>query len=693
MYSLVLIAAVLLAPQNYYGRIGRQVGNMLHRLHISQRPLDAEMSQRAWTNLVTYYDIDHSVFLKSDLDELAKRDKTLGAELRRSDVSFGYDVHNLFLRRLDERIDFATNLLAKGEWDFTAEEYCPVKRKDAPWPETREEAEEYWRKRIKNEVLAMRIGRELDEADKQNKTPETGEADEDDDDDSGDRKNETVEERLIKKYRQYSRVLNEPDEESVLQYYLSAVARAYDPHTDYMSKTTKEDFDMEMNLRLGGVGAELGMDEDDGALKIGRVMPDGPIDRDGRIKKGDKITGIKNGDGEIEDILWQPIKKSINKIRGPKGTEVTLEIQPKGDPKTRNLITLTRDIVILDDQAATGRVERIKVDGREFKLGYVFLPSFYGTMDKRFGDEDFRSCALDVNRYIADFNAEGVDGLVLDLRGNGGGSLREAVLLSSLFVPRGPVLQVKDIHTVVAYPLPAGNVVAFRKPMIVMIDRESASASEIVAGHLQDVGRAVLVGDSRTHGKGTVQEVDELGAKKYGAVKITNARFYRINGRSTQTEGVSPDIYLPSLLDSLDIGEDKLTYSLPFSEVDPAEYSACWNAGKMVPQLKSASDARLKGNSTYQDHLKSVNGMKAVVERTEVPLEYESRKAMMRNDRDLRELSEADGEGAEEKIASRRRGNQRKKDDVVLDEAFRILVDMVILNDGELLPEPKGWWE
>lgn len=693
MYSLVLIAAVLLAPQNYYGRIGRQVGNKLHRQHISQRPLDAEMSQRAWTNLVTYYDIDHSVFLKSDLDELAKRDKTLGAELRRSDVSFGYDVHNLFLQRLDERIGFATNLLAKGDWDFTAEEYCPVKRKDAPWPETREEAEEYWRKRIKNEVLAMRIGRELDEAGKQNKTPETGEADEDDDDDSGDRKNEPVEERLIKKYRQYARVLNEPDEESVLQYYLSAVARAYDPHTDYMSKTTKEDFDMEMNLRLGGVGAELGMDEDDGALKIGRVMPNGPIDRDGRIKKGDKITGIKNGDGEIEDILWQPIKKSINKIRGPKGTEVTLEIKPKSDPKARNLITLTRDIVILDDQAATGRVERVEVDGRELKLGYIFLPSFYGTMDKRLGDDGFRSCALDVNRYIADFNAEGVDGLVLDLRGNGGGSLREAVLLSSLFVPRGPVLQVKDIHTVVAYPLPAGNVVAFRKPMIVMIDRESASASEIVAGHLQDVGRAVLVGDSRTHGKGTVQEVDELGAKKYGAVKITNARFYRINGRSTQTEGVSPDIYLPSLLDSLDIGEDKLTYSLPFSKVDPADYSACWDVEKMLPQLKAASEARLKDNAKYQDHLKSVNGMKDIVERTEVPLEYESRKAMMRNDRDLRALSEDDDENDEEKSASRRRGNQRKKDDVVLDETFRILGDMVILNDGRLLPEPKGWWE
>ncbi|MBR4354483.1 MAG: carboxy terminal-processing peptidase [Kiritimatiellae bacterium] len=694
MHILVLIAAVLLAPQNYYGRIGRQVGNMLHRLHISQRPIDAEMSQRAWTNLVSYYDVDHSVFLKSDLDELAKREKTLGAELRRSDVSFGYDVYNLFVKRLDERMDFATNLLAKGEWDFSVQESCPVKRKDAPWPETKEEAEEYWRKRIKNEVLAMRIGRELDAEDEAAKPAKTDDGDEEEEDEEAiARKNEPVEQRLIKKYRQYSKVLNEPDEESVLQYYLSAVARAYDPHTDYMSKSVKEDFDMEMNLMLGGVGAELGLDEDDGSLKIGRVMPNGPIDRDGRIKKGDKITGIKNAQGEIEDILWQPIKKSINKIRGPKGTEVTLEIQPKGEPQTRNLITLTRDIVMLEDQAATGRVERVEMNGREMKLGYVFLPSFYGTMDKRFGEEGFRSCALDVNRYVADFNAEGVDGLVLDLRGNGGGSLREAVLLSSLFVPRGPVLQVKDIHAVVAYPLPAGNVVAFRKPMIVMIDRASASASEIVAGHLQDVGRAVIVGDSRTHGKGTVQEVDELGAKKYGAMKITNARFYRVNGRSTQTEGVSPDIYLPSLLDSLDIGEDKLTYSLPFSKVAPAEYSACWDMDKLVDGLKVASDERLKADAKYQDHLKSVEGMKDIVERTEVPLEYGARKAMMRNDRDLRELDDDDDESREERIVSRRRGNQTKKDDVVLDETFRILGDLVIANDGRLLPEPKGWWE
>ena len=482
----------------------------------------------------------------------------------------------------------------------------------------------------------------------------------------------------------------------MLQNYLDSLTRAYDPHSGYMSQSTKKDFDMEMNLALAGVGAELGAD--DGALKVGRIVPDGPMALDGRIKTGDKIVGIKQEDGELEDIMWQPIKKSINKIRGPKGTRVTLEIMPKSDPtgKTRKMVELVRDIVKLEDQAATGRVERVEVDGVEHKLGYVYLPSFYGTMDKPFGDPEYRSCALDVNRLIAEFNAEDVEGLVLDLRGNGGGSLREAVLLSALFVERGPVVQIRDTRTVVSLPIPPGNPVAFKKPVVVMTDRASASASEIVAGHLQDVGRAVVVGDSRTHGKGTVQSVmgigpNGMGPEKYGATKITTARFYRVNGRSTQTEGVEPDIRLPSLLDSLDIGEDKLPNALPFSRILPADYDASWNLGSYVEELKARSAARLEDDERYRKHIDSVEGMLAISERETVPLEREARKAMMRSDRELRELDEGDDEEKEESL-SRRRNNQRKKDDVVLDESFRILVDLVGLTEGKELSVRGGLW-
>ena len=705
--SAALFAAETAEIQPYYGKIATRLAAMLPRNHVLQQRLDDMISQRAWTNLVTYYDADHSVFLKSDLDALAEREKTLDNELKRGDVSFGFDVYNLFIERFNERYDFATNLLAAAEWDFTSNEVYRIKRKDAPWPETREDAEDLWRKKIKNEVLVQMLSRELDIERREAKSAEAaeaGEGEEADDEESGEdgegeteeRKPDTPEENLLKKYRQYAVEVSEPDAETVLQNYLDSVTRAYDPHSGYMSQSTKKDFDMEMNLALAGVGAELGAD--DGALKVGWIVPDGPMALDGRIKSGDKIVGIKQEDGELEDIMWQPIKKSINKIRGPKGTRVTLEIMPKSDPtgKARKMVELVRDIVKLEDQAATGRVERVELGGVEHKLGYVYLPSFYGTMDKPFGDPDYRSCALDVNRLIADFNAEDVEGLVLDLRGNGGGSLREAVMLSALFVERGPVVQIRDTRTVVSLPIPPGNPVAFKKPVVVLTDRASASASEIVAGHLQDVGRAVVIGDSRTHGKGTVQSVlgigpNGIGPEKYGATKITTARFYRVNGRSTQTEGVEPDIRLPSLLDSLDIGEDKLPNALPFSRILPADYDQSWNLGSYVNELKALSDARLEDDERYRKHIESVDGMLAISEREVVPLERDARKAMMKSDRELRELDDGDDEEKEAEIVSRRR-NQRKKDDVVLDESFRILADLVRLTDGAELPVRGGLW-
>ena len=707
-------------PRNYYGNIARRLGDMLPKFHVLQHRLNDEVSQRAWTNLVTFYDFDHSVFLKSDLERFAAREKTLDDELRAGDVSFGFDVYALYVERLHERIDFATNLLSRAEWDFSVDETYRVKRKDAPWPETRADAEDHWRRRMKNEVLVMRLSRELDaeeeakrkaaraakgeaakpgdaKASEKDENAEKAEAKDGEDADDPS-KAETPEQSLIKKYRQYVTVLTEPDEETVLQHYLSSVCRAYDPHSDYLSPASKEDFDMEMNLTLCGVGAVLSMD--DGALKIVEIMPGGPVDRDGRIKEGDKIVGVKQADGEMEDVMWQPMKKSIKKIRGKKGTRVTLEILPRSDPTgaTKKRIELVRDEIKLEDQAATGRVDRVELDGVSRKLGYIYLPGFYGTMDKRPSDDGFRSCAMDVARHICDINAKGAEGLVLDLRGNGGGSLREAVMLSALFVQSGPVVQIRDIRSVGCLPIPPGNPVAYKKPMVVLTDRASASASEIVAGHLQDTGRAVVLGDFRTHGKGTVQTIMGMGPEKYGSVKITTARFYRIDGRSTQVEGVAADVHLPSLLDSLDIGEDKLTYALPFSRIRPADYRMAWDMHLYVPRLKELSAARTGKDERFRRHIANVKAMKEISEREVVSLRDSARKAQMAADREVRELDEDDDD--EESVSSksgkkkgrRRRRNEPRDDDVVLDEAFRILSDLVRMNGGREVPEERGWW-
>ena len=681
LFAFLVLAALSPAcadvqPQNYYGKIAKRLGDMMPRYHVLRQRFDDRISRQAWTNLVTFYDFDHSVFLQSDLDELSRHRLTLDDEFRNADVSFAFKVHNLYCRRLSERIGFATNLLGRAEWDFSTDEVFRVKRKDAPWPATRTEAENHWRMKLKNEILVQILNAELDKS--TNKVDAAG--------------------NLIKKYRQYHAVLSEPDEETVLQRYLSAVAQAYDPHSDYLSPTSKEDFDMEMNLTLCGVGAVLQLDE--GALKIVEVMSGGPMAVDGRIKEGDKIVGVQQGDGEMEDVMWKPMKKTIKKIRGRKGTRVTLEIVPRSDSSggSRKRIELVRDEIKLEDQAATGRVERVTLDGVERRLGYVYLPTFYGTMDKRPHEAGFRSCSADVARYLADFNAQGVDGLVLDLRGNGGGSLREAALLSALFVQQGPVVQISDNRSVGSIPIPPGNPVAFRKPMTVLIDRASASASEIVAGHLRDTGRAIVLGDRCSHGKGTVQTVLGMGPERYGSAKITTARFYRVNGRSTQLEGVASDIHLPSLLDSLDIGEDKLPNAMPFSRIAQAPgFVRCWDLDGYIPELKRLSAARLAECERYQKHLRNVEGMKLIGEREEVPLEREARKAMMARDRTFTEIDDEDdgGEDGDNVQKRRRKRNERAEDDVVLDAAFDILHDLIRLNGGKELPklrETNEWF-
>ena len=673
--SLLALATAFaeVAPRDYYGKIAKRLGDMLPRYHVLQRQLDDAISQRAWTNLVTFYDYDHSVFLKGDLERLSAHEKTIDDEIRKGDVAFGYEVYNLYVERLRERVDFATNLLATAEWDFATNETYRIRRKDAPWPATREEAEEHWRKRIKNELLVRKVNRELDKA--------TNEVD--------------FAKDIAKNYRQYVTVLTEPDEEAVLQHYLSAVCRAYDPHTDYMSPESKEDFDMEMSLTLCGIGAVLSMDE--GALKIIEIMPGSPCERDGRIKEGDKIVGVQQDGGEMEDVMWQPMKKSVQKIRGKKGTKVTLEIVPRSDPNgaTKKLVDLVRDEIKLEDQAATGRVETVALGGVTNKLGYVYLPGFYGTMDKRPNEPGFRSCAMDVSKCLADFNAQGCRGMVLDLRGNGGGSLREAVLLSALFVQTGPVVQIRDLRSVGSLPIPPGNPVAFRKPLVVLTDRASASASEIVAGHLQDTGRAVIVGDRKTHGKGTVQTVMGMGPARYGSCKITTARFYRIDGRSTQVEGVGADIHLPSLLDSLDIGEDKLTYALPFSRIGFADYANAWDMYAYAGRLRSLSAERTSADPRFVKHLENVKGMREISDREDVSLEYGARLAQMKADRELRELDDAESEDDDEETAAkkrRRKRNEPKENDVVLDEAYRILSDLIRMKGDEEMPQARRGW-
>lgn len=684
-----------LKPKAHYGEVGRRVAAMVARHHVLNKPFNDEISQKAWTNLVTFYDVDHSIFLKSDLESLALHEFTIDDEIKSGNVDFGYQIHALYSKRLAERVAFVTNFIANSNWDFSQSEVYRLDRKDAQWPSTIEEAQEIWRKRIKNEYLAMTLVRELEAEEKsQNKKEEKESSSEEKKNPDDDFKEPelTVAETLKKKYLQYHRVMTEPDEENILQYYLSAVCRAYDPHTDYLSPMNEEDFEMGMNLKLCGVGAVLQMD--DGALKITEVMPGGPMDVDGRIKKGDKIISVKQENGDWEDIMWQPMNKTVRKIRGKKGTRVSLEIIPRSDVSgaTRKKIELVRDEIKLDEQAATGHVERVSTAMGDVKLGYVYLPSFYGTMDKDPNDEGYLSCALDVAKYLAEFNAEEVSGLILDMRGNGGGSLKEAVMLSSLFSPANSVVIIKDKSHTIPLDIPRGNPIAFKKPVVVLIDRASASAAEIVAGFLKDSGRAIVLGDVRTHGKGTVQSLMDLvrkgDAEQFGAIKVTTARFYRINGDSTQVKGVESDIHLPSVLDHLDIGEDKLPNALPFTKLNLTNYRRVWNLNAYIDTLRKKSESRTSSDVKFKKHIAEVNVAEEIFKRKEVSLERETRKKMMKRDR----LINNDNNDEEEASPRSKRKGKDKDKDVVLKEAYNVLTDLIELTQGKEIPDQNVNW-
>ena len=702
------VAAEGLVPQPYYGKVAQEVVKRLEKKHVLRRPFDDEMSRRAWTNLVSGYDFNRMVFLKSDIDGFAAMENRIDDAVKKGDVSFVYDMHKVFLERIAGCVDHVTNLLAGAGFDFTVDEDYTWKRKDAEWPATVEEQKELWRKRIKNEMLSIVLGRQLDkeEAEKEEAEKAKDLKGKDAEDEDGGKKDEddfkepelTPRDNLLKRYRQYVQVLTEPDEEMVFQRYMSAICQAYDPHSDYMTPARKEDFDMDMSLSLCGVGAVLSMD--DGALKIVEVMKGGPVDRDKRIKRGDKIVGVGQGDGPIEDVMYKPMRKSIKKIRGPKGSKVVLEIVPRSDPSgaTRKRIAIIRDEIKLEEQAATGRVEKVVANGVTNRFGYVRLPGFYRTFDKQPGDPSFRSCSYDVAKHVAHFNAVDSDGMILDLRGNGGGALPEAVFLSQLFLwpsYRGnplPVVLIRDPRGLQALPVFGDQpCFAYRKPLVILTDRASASASEIVAGVLKDTGRAIVVGDHSTHGKGTVQEViSRIGPEKYGSVKVTTSRFYRINGSSTQGKGVDADINLPSFLEELDIGEDKLPNALPWTRVGGAPHPQVWNLSGYVGALKVISDERLKSNPKYAAHMKLVKLFRENSESKTVSLERSKRLAQMREEREMRKAEDAaefgDDDFAEEEF-SRKDKSEGKKDDVVLAEAFNILADLVKLTGGNEAPD------
>jgi carboxyl-terminal processing protease len=668
-------------PETYYGAIAARMAADLPRDHITHRPVDDTISARTWTNYLDSLDFDHMFFRGEDLADFSPRIFFLDEALKEGNLDFPYMVYARFKQRVRERYLFAATILTNG-FDFGKEEYYEWRRRNLPWPAGEEEQNELWRLRVKNEYVRELVARRVAatnavEAAGTNMPPPAAT--------NTPAARMSIEDGILNRHKQALTVFEDNDSEWVLQRFLSAFAHAYDPHSDYMAPSTAEDFDIEMKLSLCGIGAVLL--PEDGAAKILRLIPGGPAERDKRpvrLLPGDKIIAVAQGDDQPVDILHWPLNKAVSLIRGKKGTRVVLTVIPASDPTggTTKKVDLIRDEVRLEDQEVKLRVENMKDGANTVKLGVLSVPAFYANMKVRSAQNpEFKSAAADVEMLLRRATEENVAGLVLDLRNNGGGSLLEAIRMTGLFIRVGPVVTVKESGGSVVLP-DRDPSVAFARPVVVLVNRLSASASEIFAAALRDYGRAVIMGDTKTHGKGTVQSIKPMSSDpRYGSLKTTSSLFFRITGQSTQLDGVRSDVVFSSPFDFMDLGEDSLANPLQATPIGPAVHRPVYDLGEVCANLNRLSAQRRSADERYAAYQRLMDRVREMNESRRLPLRLEDRVALARMEKEISEV--------EDRLQPFAETQEEKKDPATLDlaaeEALRVLADLV-----RMCPDMEG---
>ena len=649
--------------------VARTVARLLPELHLNRGPLDDETAHRALHVYLNSLDHDHSFFLADDIALFEKDAAQLDDELREGNVEAAFRIYDQFLKRASNRVAFASEILDE-EIDTSVPETYAWKRREAPWPRDEAEWNDLWRRKVKNDYVARLVSLRLAEEEKAASTNNaTAESEGPSADESPSETMLTPEEFVFRRYKQFLTLMRENDSEWVLQRYLSSFAQAYDPHSDYLSANTTEDFNITMKRSLEGIGATL--TTEDGMAKIASLIPGGPAERDGRLKPGDRIIAVGQGDEPPVDTLHWPLNKVVQKIRGKKGTKVLLRFLPASDISGAAVktITLVRDEVRLEERAAKSRVvNTTNHAGRVYSLGIITVPDFYtGVRDRSGVGPD--GVANDVRRILGELEKQEVAGILMDLRNDGGGALDESVELTGLFLPSGPVVQVKDRRAVQMLSDTDPETV-YAGPLVVLVNRLSASASEIVAGALQDYRRAVIVGDSRTHGKGTVQTLLPLNRwdPSLGTLRVTIATFYRVAGGSTQIRGVTPDIVLPSAFDKMEIGEEYLPHVLPWSSITPSLYKPREDLGPTIKRLQEWSNERQVSEPSFEAHRALLQRLEERFATAEISLQLEERLRLATSEREMERVQSSPSPDAEKK---------ENKHDPVLAEALRILADLV----------------
>jgi len=668
-------------------KISRSVAYSLPVFHLNQLPLDENISTNAFHLFINALDPSRSYYLQSDIDAFTQEAPGLSKRLRKGDISFSTRAFEVLMERIENRMAFTEKLLETG-FDTSTEETFLWDRQEADWVKTETEWDELWRKRVKNEYIARLVSQQVyaDEEESETNTVDSAEIStnlvvdaEEEYDEEAENAKLSPEEFILERYKQFALTMESFDEEMLLQRYLTAFSHVYDPHSDYMSPSSVEDFNINMKLSLVGIGAMLR--PDDGTARIVRIIPGGPAEQDGRLKAGDKIIAVAQGDEEAVSILHWPLYKAVRLIRGEIDSTVVLTVIPASDRSgtITKKIDLVRDEVKLEEQAAKGEAKEIELDdGSTRRLGVITLPDFYADFSATSNKEkDARRASTDVRRLINELMLEGIEGLILDLRNNGGGSLVESIDIAGLFISSGPVVQVKERRGVQVLP-DADPEINYDGPMIVLVNRLSASASEILAAALQDYKRAIIVGDKQTHGKGTVQTLMPLGGDRRGSLKLTTAGFYRINGGSTQLKGVTPDIIIPSYLDVMDIGEDSLKHALPWDEVQPAMYRTNKGLTELLPLLAEQSKERIENDEEFQLFLQRRERLKERYETKTVSLSLEERIAEAEAEKELDDIQSGAFLNDDEE-------DEEEANDIVLNETLEILSDII---DLKKMPPP-----
>ena len=609
--TFVMAAQPLLAKSDL-DQVAVSVGRLLEEGHYTHQPLNDQVSNKFLRTYLEILDFSHLFFTQQDVDALtAKYGTSIDDDVLLGNLKPAYKIYDLYQKRVDDRVAKVKELL-KGPIDVKPDTTIELSRQKAPWPKDMAEADGMWQARIANELLQEKLSEHPIEPGPQ---------------------------LVARRYDRLMRNVHEEDQPEQVKLFLSALAQTYDPHSEYLSKSDLKNFSINMGLSLVGIGAMLR--SEDGYAKIESLVPGGPAQKQGAIKVGDRITAVAQGSAEFADVRDMRLDQVVEMIRGKKGTKVRLLVIPADapDPSKRKTIEIVRDEIKLKDQEARADIILKKdQNGQPVKLGWITLPSFYADMEKH-----QKSTTKDVLALLKRLKKENVAGLVVDLRRNGGGSLEEAISLTGLFLKSGPVVQTKGSNNNIVVSSDPDPGVAYSGPLVVLTSRQSASASEIFAAALQDYGRALVVGDKNTFGKGTVQTILEIGrftsllgsrSQEDGALKLTIQKFYRVAGGSTQLHGVASDIVLPSLTDLPEYGEGALKNFLPYDEVPKAKYTK-WSDSPQIylDELKRRSEGRVKENPEFRFVMEDMERMRRKLDDNRISLNEEARRAELNEDK------------------------------------------------------------